>query len=186
MHLFALSFTSLSTRQFFLSSDASSCTIFRTALWASVPINRPTAISPSDHGRIHLTTRATVAALRQQCRLKGLRVSSNKTTLETRLCSSPTNHGKSPPPKPRDWSKLGALGHDYERLQNDTTSLEHIPGGRDAVENLIAARMRAKLKQDYDTHVAIRKELSSFGVYIHDGIRMWRGDGVLWGQATGP
>jgi hypothetical protein len=94
--------------------------------------------------------------------------------------------GSRSPPKPRDWSKLGTYGHDYERFPGDSGSLDHVPGGRDTVEKLLASRLRLKLKQEYDAHVAIRKELSSFGVYIHDGLRMWRGDGVTWGMALGP
>lgn len=110
--------------------------------------------------------------------LKEMQSREENATLSRNLGSSP--------PRPRDWSTLGAYGHDYKRFPGDSTSLEHIPGGRETVEKLLASRLRAKLKQEYEKHVSIRQELSSFGVYIHDGIRMWRSDGVKWGMALGP
>lgn len=50
--------------------------------------------------------------------------------------------------------------------------------GHTQVDALLAARLTAKLSRDFQTADAIRDELRDLGVIMHDGTKMWRGDGV--------
>ena len=43
---------------------------------------------------------------------------------------------------------------------------------------MLAARLTAKLSRDFQTADAIRDELRDLGVIMHDGTKLWRGDGV--------
>lgn len=43
---------------------------------------------------------------------------------------------------------------------------------------MLAARLTAKLSRDFQTADAIRDELRDLGVVMHDGTKLWRGDGV--------
>jgi len=84
---------------------------------------------------------------------------------------------------PRRDRNFGPNGHDYN-LSGDAgpnqTSLSD-----EEIHGLIAERLQAKLSRDFNTADRIQSELLQSGVYVHDGMKEWRADGVPFGDFEG-
>eukprot|EP00521_Asterionellopsis_glacialis_P012310 CAMPEP_0195308814 /NCGR_PEP_ID=MMETSP0707-20130614/38422_1 /TAXON_ID=33640 /ORGANISM="Asterionellopsis glacialis, Strain CCMP134" /LENGTH=703 /DNA_ID=CAMNT_0040373101 /DNA_START=114 /DNA_END=2226 /DNA_ORIENTATION=- len=84
---------------------------------------------------------------------------------------------------PRRERNFGPNGHDYE-LSSDAgpnqTSLAD-----EEIHGLIAERLQAKLNRDFNTADRIQVDLLDSGVYVHDGMKEWRADGVPFGDFDG-
>ena len=52
----------------------------------------------------------------------------------------------------------------------------------DEINALLAERLQCKLSRNYPEADRIQGELASLGVYVHDAIKEWRGDGVMFGD----
>ena len=71
---------------------------------------------------------------------------------------------------------FGPLGHDYlssPDAGDNTSNLQD-----DEIHALLAERLQAKLSRDFNTADGIQAELIENGVYVHDGFKQWRADGV--------
>lgn len=71
---------------------------------------------------------------------------------------------------------FGPLGHDY----NPSPDAGDIASSfaEEEIHQLLAERLQAKLARDFNTADDIQAELISNGVYVHDGLKQWRADGV--------
>lgn len=87
-----------------------------------------------------------------------------------------------PPSKPQ--REFGPRGHDYERVGGGAkgkagqTSLG-------AIDEMLAARLMAKLRGNFERADAKRAELEALGVAICDETKQWRADGLPFGQGEG-
>jgi len=78
---------------------------------------------------------------------------------------------------------FGPNGHDYE-LSRDAG--EHTSSlSTQEVHEMLARRLQAKLERQFETADGIEYELADAGVYVHDGMKEWRGDGVQYGDYGG-
>ena len=50
---------------------------------------------------------------------------------------------------------------------------------------MLAERLQAKLNRNYDAADAIQRDLLGAGVYVHDGQKEWRADGIPFGDLEG-
>jgi len=87
-----------------------------------------------------------------------------------------------PPSKPQ--REFGPRGHDYERVGGGAkgkagqTSLG-------AIDEMLAARLMAKLKGNFKRADGKRAELAALGVAICDETKQWRADGLSFGEGKG-
>ena len=80
----------------------------------------------------------------------------------------------------RSKQDFGPNGHDYA-LSVDAGS--NASGWSDQeIHNMIAERLMAKLSRDFGTADAIQVDLVARGVFVHDGIKEYRTDGVPYGD----
>ena len=85
------------------------------------------------------------------------------------LCGSFFVHGA------REFHVRGRVAHRGENSSN----LQD-----DEIHALLAERLQAKLSRDFNTADGIQAELIENGVYVHDGFKQWRADGVPFGNRT--
>ena len=78
---------------------------------------------------------------------------------------------------PKDF---GPTGHDYIESPDAGPVTADISEGE--INELIAARLRAKMSRDFDEADRLQSELTDAGVYVHDGMKEWRADGVMFGD----
>lgn len=75
---------------------------------------------------------------------------------------------------------FGPNGHDYDKSSDagpNTSSLSE-----ERIHSMIAERLQAKLNRSFDTADRLQCELVNAGVYVHDGMKQWRSDGVPFGD----
>ena len=83
-------------------------------------------------------------------------------------------------PKPRRTPNFGPNGHDYSLSADagpNSSGLDET-----AIHQQIAQRLQHKLDRSFAAADAIQNELSDEGVYIHDGLKEWRADGIEYGD----
>ena len=71
---------------------------------------------------------------------------------------------------------FGPLGHDYNPSPDAGENSSKLQD--DEINALLAERLQAKLSRDFNTADGIQAELIENGVYVHDGYKQWRADGV--------
>ena len=82
--------------------------------------------------------------------------------------------------KPRNF---GPNGHDYILSQDagpSTTSLS-----LDEINGLLADRLQAKMSRNFHIADEIQMNLIDSGVFVHDGMKEWRADGIPYGDIGG-
>jgi hypothetical protein len=80
-----------------------------------------------------------------------------------------------------------SVGHDYTRCPEDKTALPSsstssfsnggnggCPLDEDTVNDLLAKRLDAKLRRDFELADAIRDDLTAAGVKVEDRLKLWR------------
>jgi len=78
---------------------------------------------------------------------------------------------------------FGPNGHDYypsEDAGANTSTLTE-----PEIHELLADRLQAKLRRDFDTADGIQYTLIEAGVFVHDGNKEWRADGIPFGDMGG-
>ena len=83
--------------------------------------------------------------------------------------------------QPKDY--LGPNGHDYE-LTSDAGPNNSKFDER-SIHALLAERLQAKFSRDFRTADMIQMELIDGGVFVHDGMKEWRADGIPYGSFNG-
>jgi hypothetical protein len=83
--------------------------------------------------------------------------------------------------KPKEY--LGPNGHDYQ-LSSDSGP-NNSKFDESAIHALLAERLQAKFARDFRTADSIQMELIDGGVFVHDGMKEWRADGVPYGSFNG-
>ena len=78
---------------------------------------------------------------------------------------------------------FGPNGHDYELSDDAGANASSL--SEDEIHAMIAERLQAKLGRDFQTADRIQYELLNSGVYVHDGMKEWRADGVPFGDFAG-
>ena len=71
---------------------------------------------------------------------------------------------------------FGPNGHDYDMSSDAGESKS--PLSENDIHGLIAKRLQAKLSRNFDDADQIQYELIDNNVYVHDGMKEWRSDGV--------
>lgn len=75
---------------------------------------------------------------------------------------------------------FGPNGHDYspsEDMGSITSELSE-----PEIHGLLAERLEAKMSRRFDVADRIQADLISAGVFVHDGLKEWRADGVAFGD----
>eukprot|EP00536_Pseudo-nitzschia_multiseries_P003264 jgi/Psemu1/185507/e_gw1.49.111.1 len=80
----------------------------------------------------------------------------------------------------RPRQNFGPNGHDYEMSGDVGPNSSGLSEGE--IHGMIAERLMAKLSRDFGTADAIQTDLVARGVFVHDGIKEWRWDGVPFGD----
>lgn len=83
----------------------------------------------------------------------------------------------SKPRKPRDF---GPRGHDYSLSEDAGANASQL--SEDEIHNLLAERLQAKMNRNFQLADSIQMELIDAGVFVHDGMKEWRADGVPYGS----
>lgn len=78
---------------------------------------------------------------------------------------------------PKDF---GPTGHDYSKSPDAGPNT--VDASESEINELIAARLQAKMSRNFDEADRIQNELTDVGVYVHDGMKEWRADGVMFGD----
>jgi cysteinyl-tRNA synthetase len=78
---------------------------------------------------------------------------------------------------PKDF---GPTGHDYSMSPDAGPISAEISEAE--IDDLIASRLQAKMSRDFDTADRIQSVLTNAGVYVHDGLKEWRADGIMFGD----
>ena len=77
---------------------------------------------------------------------------------------------------------FGPNGHDYERSPDAGPNQSDLDESR--IHELLAGRLQAKLSRDFSVADGIQSQLLSAGVFVHDGMKEWRADGVPFGDVS--
>ncbi len=78
---------------------------------------------------------------------------------------------------------FGPNGHDYEMSPDagpNTSSLSV-----EEIHGLLAERLQAKMSRNFNVADSIQMDLIDAGVFVHDGMKEWRSDGVAFGDIGG-
>jgi cysteinyl-tRNA synthetase len=78
---------------------------------------------------------------------------------------------------------FGPNGHDYEVSREAgpiTSSLQE-----QDIHDMLAQRLQAKMSRNFDTADRIQTDLIEAGVYVHDGMKEWRADGIPFENLRG-
>jgi len=79
---------------------------------------------------------------------------------------------------------LGPNGHDYI-VSTDAVDINNSRFSEKEIHELLAERLQAKFARDFHTADRIQMGLIDGGVFVHDGLKEWRADGVPYGSFRG-
>mmetsp|Transcript_27375 Transcript_27375/g.41219 ORF Transcript_27375/g.41219 Transcript_27375/m.41219 type:complete len:649 (+) Transcript_27375:52-1998(+) len=82
--------------------------------------------------------------------------------------------------KERDF---GPNGHDYEQSTDAGPNTSSLSEGE--IHGLLAQRLQAKMSRNFEIADGIQMDLIDAGVFVHDGMKEWRSDGVAYGDIGG-
>ena len=74
---------------------------------------------------------------------------------------------------------FGPRGHDYNQAPGTDMVTEL---SKSDIDKMLAKRLQAKLNRDYRTADEIQEILFQKNVVVHDGKKLWRGDGITFGD----
>jgi cysteinyl-tRNA synthetase len=83
----------------------------------------------------------------------------------------------------RRQQKFGPSGHDYELSPDAGPSTSSL--SVDSINGMLAERLQAKMSRNFDVADNIQIDLIDEGVFVHDGMKEWRSDGVPFGDLGG-
>ncbi len=83
-------------------------------------------------------------------------------------------------PDRRPRQDFGPDGHDYHRSSDAGPNTSEFSDPE--INDLIAERLQAKLSRNFNKADDIQSQLLSNGVYVHDGRKEWRADGIPFGD----
>jgi cysteinyl-tRNA synthetase len=83
--------------------------------------------------------------------------------------------------KPKEY--LGPYGHDYQL--SSASGPNNSKFDESSIHSLLAERLQAKFARDFRTADMIQMELIDGGVFVHDGLKEWRADGIPYGSFNG-
>ncbi|KAL7525110.1 hypothetical protein ACHAWF_001217, partial [Thalassiosira exigua] len=78
---------------------------------------------------------------------------------------------------------LGPNGHDYQLSADSGGNTSQF--SEEKIHALLAERLQAKFARDFRAADGIQAELIDGGVFVHDGLKEWRPDGVPYGSFRG-
>lgn len=78
---------------------------------------------------------------------------------------------------------FGPNGHDYEMSSGSGPNSS--PLSDKEIHSLLAERLQAKMSRKFDIADTIQIDLINAGVFVHDGLKEWRADGVPFGDLEG-
>jgi len=78
---------------------------------------------------------------------------------------------------------LGPNGHDY--IMSDDSGPNKSRFSDTEIHALLAERLKCKFARDFQAADSIQVELIDGGVFVHDGMKEWRADGMPYGSFTG-
>jgi len=78
---------------------------------------------------------------------------------------------------------LGPNGHDYQLSSDSGPNNSKLD--EETIHALLAERLQAKFARDFRTADDIQMELIDGGVFVHDGLKEWRPDGMPYGSFHG-
>jgi len=78
---------------------------------------------------------------------------------------------------------FGPNGHDYVLSVDAGPSISQL--SEKDINSLLAERLQAKLNRNYDVADKIQLDLIENSVFVHDGTKEWRADGVPYGDFDG-
>lgn len=82
--------------------------------------------------------------------------------------------------KSRDF---GPNGHDYFESKDSGPHTARIEENQ--IHGMLAERLQAKMQRNFELADSIQATLIQSGVYVHDGMKEWRADGVPFGDVRG-
>lgn len=85
--------------------------------------------------------------------------------------------------EPRRKKQFGPNGHDYHPCEDAGPIASSL--SEPEIHSLLAKRLEAKLSRNFDVADGIQVELMDNGVYVNDGMKEWRADGVPFGDLGG-
>ena len=80
----------------------------------------------------------------------------------------------------RPKQNFGVNGHDYKQTKESGPNTSGF--SEQEIHNMLAERLVAKLSRDFGTADSIQTDLVARGVFVHDGTKEWRFDGVPYGN----
>ncbi|MGK3755613.1 MAG: hypothetical protein ACI8RD_007923 [Bacillariaceae sp.] len=80
----------------------------------------------------------------------------------------------------RPKQNFGPNGHDYKQTKESGPNTSGF--SEQEIHNMLAERLVAKLSRDFGTADSIQTDLVARGVFVHDGTKEWRFDGVPYGN----
>lgn len=78
---------------------------------------------------------------------------------------------------------LGPNGHDY--IVSSDAGPSTSPLGESEIHSMIAERLQAKMNRDFQTADVIQIDLINNGVFVNDGMKEWRSDGIAFADMGG-
>lgn len=82
--------------------------------------------------------------------------------------------------RPRPPKDFGPTGHDYAMAPDAGPIVSDL--SEREIDELIAARLQAKMSRNFEQADQLQSELTNAGVFVHDGSKEWRADGVMFGD----
>ena len=78
---------------------------------------------------------------------------------------------------------FGPNGHDYDISPDAGPNSSALAD--DKIHELLAERLQAKMSRNFNVADSIQIDLINSGVYVHDGLKEWRADGIPFGDFDG-
>lgn len=75
---------------------------------------------------------------------------------------------------------FGPNGHDYHLSEDAGENASGL--SEEDIHGLLAERLQAKMRRNFDVADSIQTNLINEGVYVHDGMKEWRADGIPFGD----
>jgi cysteinyl-tRNA synthetase len=90
------------------------------------------------------------------------------------------NGGRGGDRGPRKPKNFGPTGHDYSPSEGAGPITASV--SEDEIHAMLAERLQCKMSRNFNDADRIQAELTGAGVFVHDGMKEWRADGVMFGD----
>jgi len=78
---------------------------------------------------------------------------------------------------------FGPNGHDYFTSEDAGENVSQLTEPQ--INSMLAERLQAKMSRNFQVADGIQMDLIDAGVYVHDGMKEWRADGIPYGSFDG-